>query len=92
MLKRSTVFALGFGALAALSLSNPALATGPNGMVNGQLNGTLNGNLNGTLNGNINGTLNGTLNGNSSSGVMFDIVTLQAVKLALPNGTELAFR
>ena len=33
-----------------------------------------------------------TLNGNSSSGVMFDAVTLQAAKLALPDGTELAFR
>jgi hypothetical protein len=84
MLKRSSLLALGFAALAAPWLSVPAAATGPNG--------TLNGNLNGNLNGTANGNLNGTANGNSSSGVMFDVVTLQAVKLALPDGTELAFR
>ena len=42
----------------------------------------------------INGlSLNGlSLNGNSSSGLMFDVPTLQAVRLALPDGTELLFR
>jgi hypothetical protein len=100
MLKRNTVLALGFAALATLSLSNPAPAANMNGAINGMLNGSLNGSLNGAFNGSLNGAINGSLNGafngaingNSSSGVMFDVVTLQAVKLALPDGTELAFR
>ncbi len=80
MLKRSLLLATGFAALAAMSLSNPAAASTINGL---SLNGL---SLNGL-------SLNGlSLNGNSSSGLMFDVPTLQAVRLALPDGTELLFR
>ena len=79
MLKRSLLLATGFAALAAMSLSNPAAASTINGL---SLNGLK---LNGL-------SLNGLQNGNSSSGLMFDVPTLQAVRLALPDGTELLFR
>ena len=65
MMKRSTVLAFGFAALAAMLLSNPAAAS--------------------TIN-----SLNS--NGLQVNGLMSHFVTLQAVKLALPDGTELTFR